>query len=99
YCKPSTTSSSYWIDGFTINGENNTMISNTGTGLTSGGYVFYDGDTVDLGQAVPYSFTADLETSSSSSEELYIWIDLNHNFTFESSQLLFTGTGQSSYNG
>lgn len=73
-----------WISSFTLN-----SISNNSGGCSSGGYGYFSSPTWTLNSGTTYSVSA-VYGNSSYSQHFAIWIDLNNNGTYESSEQLYT---------
>lgn len=93
YCTSAGNNSSYeWISGVSIGGA----VHNSGD---DGGYGDYTGVTYGL-TAGTFAVSLTPGFSGSSYNEYWkIWIDLNHNGTFEASEELFSGSGTSAVTG
>ncbi|MBS1589871.1 MAG: hypothetical protein JST52_09695, partial [Bacteroidetes bacterium] len=79
------------IDDFSIIGENNTSISQIGTGCTAGGYADYS--TLTPVSVYPgFTYTANLSSSMYYGVDAAIWIDFNDDGVFSPSEQVDTIT-------
>ncbi len=66
---------------------------NNSSGCTSGGYTDYSSISTDLVRGQDYQLTV---ASGYSPQFTYVWIDFNDNFSFEPSELIYSGQTNSS---
>lgn len=85
------------INDFSLIGENNTSIVETGTGCSTNSYDDRTSSSVDLYMNTNYQ-AGIASNSNYGTENVAIWIDFNDNGQFESSEMVGTQTGIGSGN-
>jgi len=100
YCAPSVLSTGCSvgddINNFILVGESNTEINDLSTGCATNNYDNRTSESVTLFANMAY--IAFVSTQFSSGEFLRIWIDFNNNDVFETSELVTSGTMNSTLN-
>ncbi|MFP9116129.1 GEVED domain-containing protein, partial [Flavobacterium sp. RHBU_3] len=93
YCTPSSSSTTYYITGFSTTGGV-TNITNTGTGQSTSGYGDYTAQSVSNYAGTTINFSASFSTGTYG---LAIWVDWNNDYDFsDSGEQRFVSSG---YNG
>jgi hypothetical protein len=86
YCTPGATSCDETINNFTLNTINNSSIF---CSTPTTGYTDFTNLSTTLTASLTYNFSVTIGPSYVG-DTLYVWIDLNHNFVFDASELLKT---------
>ncbi|TPD70679.1 GEVED domain-containing protein [Flavobacterium microcysteis] len=88
YCLPAATSTSYFIKDFTTSGGVGANISNTNTGIGTGGYSNHTAMKVQQFETGTINFSA----AYSSGSGFAIWVDWNNNMAFDTDERVFNTT-------
>jgi hypothetical protein len=91
YCKPAdaTTSATSYFDAFATTGGL-TNIDNSASGFSPTGFGDFTNLSVSQYQGVPVNFTT---TLAGTTVGVAIWVDWNHNLTFETTERVYNTTG------
>lgn len=92
YCKPSSSSSAYFINNFSTTGGV-TNITNNGSGYSTGGYGNFTSQSVSqyANSAINFSITGD--GGGTYTYGFAIWVDWNNNGTFETGEQMYVTSG------
>ena len=92
-CTPTYTTgcSDEYIDDFSLTGEGGTSINHTFTGCGGAGYTNYSNLSANVLAGGSYPVSIYLDGPLVGTEYLYIWVDLNGNNVFETSEILLAG--------